>query len=131
MQKNSGFTMIELMIALVIFSLVATFAYTSYRNHIIETNRTEARSALQTAAATLEKCKSLFGVYNHGNCNYSDFATESNVYNITVARNATAFTLTARPVAGSIQAEDADCTALTLTNIGIRQAAGGAAENCW
>jgi type IV pilus assembly protein PilE len=129
MKKHSGFSLIELMIVIAIVGIVSTIAFNSYRNYVIKSNRTEGRSGLQVAAATLEKCRSLYGSYNHVNCGYADFTTESNRYDITGAIAATSYTLTATPIGG--QAADADCTALTLTNTGVKGGTGADPAECW
>lgn len=131
--KNSGFSLVELLIAVAVVGILAGIAANMYSQNIIESNRTEARSALQQAAGTLEKCKSLYGSYNNANCNYADFTTESGYYDITEDGTITdtTFTLTARPVAGSRQTGDDDCTSLTLTNTGVKNGTGNDPTECW
>jgi len=131
MKSSTGFSLIELMIVLAIIGILSTIAFGFYGDYVIASNRTEGRAALQTAAGTLEKCRSLYGSYNHANCNYADFASESNYYNISGAILATSFMVTATPVAGQPQANDADCTTLTLTNTGVRGATGADITDCW
>jgi type IV pilus assembly protein PilE len=133
MKNSSGFSLIELMIVVVILGILSSLAFGAYRNNVIAANRTEGRSALQTAAGTLEKCRSLYGSYNHANCNYADFTTDTNLYQVTDDDNilASSFTLTATPVSGEPQAHDADCTTLTLTNTGVRGGSGADASECW
>ena len=132
-KNTAGFTLIELMIVVAIIGILATVALGFYGENVIASNRTEGRSALQTAAGTLEKCKSLYGRYDAANCNYADFTSESNFY--TISGNgtitATSFTLTATPVAGSAQAGDTDCTAITLTNTGVKNGTGADPTQCW
>lgn len=131
MKKSRGFSLIELIITVALIGILSMIALGFYRDNVISANRTEGRSALQTAAGTLEKCRSRYGRYNHGNCNYADFVTESNYYGITSAIAATSFTLTATPVAGGPQASDSNCTTLTLTNTGIKGATGADTSQCW
>ncbi|MDH3221626.1 MAG: type IV pilin protein [Gammaproteobacteria bacterium] len=130
---SKGFSLIELMIVIGIIGILSSVAFGFYRDNVIAANRTEGRSALESAAGTLEKCRSLYGGYNNANCNYADFTTESNFYTIKANGTITtsSFTLTAAPVAGSPQANDADCTTLTLTNTGIRGATGANTDDCW
>ena len=128
-RQISGFTLIELTIVVAIIGFLMTIGYGYYRDNVISSNRTVARAALQQAAGTLEKCKSIYGSYNHANCNYANFVSEQNFYAISVARNATTFTLTATPQTGYAQAGDTDCTTLTLTNTGIKGSTGGGV--CW
>ena len=131
--KNSGFSLVELLITVAIVGILSAVAANMYGQNVIESNRTEARSALQTAAGVLEKCRSLYGAYDNGNCNYADFTTESGYYDITSDGTITAstFTLTARPAAGSRQVGDDDCTSLSLTNTGARNGTGNDPTECW
>ena len=133
MKNSRGFSLIELMITVVILGILSSMAFGMYRDNVISANRTEGRSALQTAAGTLEKCRSIYGSYNHANCNYADFTTETNLYQVTGDGNilASLFTLTATPVSGKPQAYDADCTTLTLTNTGVKGGSGADASECW
>lgn len=129
--QSKGFSIIELLIVVAIIGILSSVALSFFGGNVVASNRTEGRSALTTAANTLEKCKSLYGSYNHANCSYADFASESNYYNITGAIAATNFTLTATPVAGQPQAGDADCTTLTLTNTGVKAGTGADPTQCW
>jgi type IV pilus assembly protein PilE len=58
-----GFTLIELMIAVVIFALLAAIAYPNYINHIRKSRRAEAKTLLLEAQSKQER-----------------FLTENNVY---------------------------------------------------
>ena len=132
MKHPHGFTLIELMIALVIMGILAMLAIGYFGDSVIKANRTEARSALTTAAGSLEKCRSLYGAYNSASCNVAfPIVTDSNYYSISAALNSATFALTATPVAGETQSKDADCTTLMLTNTGIKNATGADSANCW
>lgn len=133
MKHSKGFSLIELLIVVVIIGILSSVALGYYRSNVIASNRTEGRSALQTAAGTLEKCRSLYGSYSNANCNYADFTSETGLYDITEDGTITAssFTLTATPVAGGRQADDGDCTSMTLTNTGIKGGAGANSAECW
>jgi len=128
MKYSKGFSLIELMIVLAIIGILSSIAFGFYGNYVIASNRSEGRAALTEAAATLEKCKSMYGSFNNANCNYADFTSDTGYYGIAVVRDGVSFTLTATP-AGP-QVNDTDCTSMTLTNTGIK---GGspATNECW
>ena len=131
MRKSAGFSLIELLIVVLIIGILSSVAFGMYRDNVIASNRTEGRAALQTAAGTLEKCRSLYGTYNNVSCNYADFTSESNLYKIAAAVTGSTFTLTATPVAGGPQASDSACTTLTLSNTGIKGGTGADPAECW
>ena len=128
MKYSKGFSLIELLIVVAIIGILGSIAMGFYADNVIAANRSEGRNALTQAAATLEKCKSLYGAFDHANCNYADFTSEAGYYGISVVRDGVSFTLTATP-AGP-QLNDADCTSMTLTNTGIKGGAP-ATNECW
>lgn len=124
--------MIELLIVMTIVAIIGVVAMGFFGDNIISANRTEARSALTQTAGSLEKCRSLYGSYNSASCNVAfPIATDTNYYSITGVVAASTFTLTATPVAGQPQANDGDCTTLTLTNTGLKGGTGADASACW
>jgi len=135
MTKNysKGFSLIELMIVVAIVGILSSIAFGFYGDNVIASNRSEGRALLSQTAASLEKCKSLYGAYDSDNCNVADdVSSESDYYEIDTTDDisATTFTLTATPVTGQPQVNDDDCTEMTLTNTGIK---GGepTTNECW
>jgi type IV pilus assembly protein PilE len=134
MKHLKGFTMIELMIVVAIIGILTSIAMGFFGDNVTASNRSEGRAVLTATAASLEKCKSMYGAYDSDNCNVADdVSSESNYYEIDTTANisATTFTLTATPVTGQPQASDSDCTSLTLTNTGIRGGSGDDSTVCW
>ena len=132
MKQNNGFTLIELMLVLAIVGVLSAVALAYYGNQVTSSNRTEGRAALLQTASSLEKCRSLYGSYNHANCNVvTAFNTESGHYAISVgAMTATTFTLNAAPQ--NAQAGDGDCATLSVTNTGIKGTSGTLpVSDCW
>ena len=131
-RRLSGFTLIELMMVIAIVGILAAVSMTYYGNYIVDANRTDARSALSSTAASLEKCKALYSAYDNAGCNVTlPFDSEAGYYAITGALAASTFTLTATPKAGTPQINDTDCTTFTLTNTGIESGTGADITECW
>lgn len=115
-----GFTLIELMIAVVIIGLLAAIAYPSYTGIVQKTRRQEAQRTLLESSQVME------GFYAM-NVNYSGAVTAnkltiftvseefSDYYNLTAVAASSTFTLTATPYGD--QANDS-CGTLTITQNG-------------
>lgn len=133
MKYSKGFSLIELMIVVAIVGILGTIAFGFYGDNVIASNRSEGRGALTQTAASLEKCKSLYGAYNHANCNVLlPFNTNAGYYTIDqTTLTGTAFTLVATPIAGQPQANDTDCTTLSLTSLGVKAGTGANPAECW
>lgn len=126
-----GFTLIEVMIAMVIVGILAAIAYPSYRQYVLRSNRAEAKAIMMEAAQFMER-------YFTTNNTYVGAALPSTVspkgasgsgikYNISfsVAPTANNYTLQAVPNGG--QASDA-CATLTLSQAGARTPT---TAGCW
>jgi type IV pilus assembly protein PilE len=132
-RRSSGFTLIELMVAVAIVGILAGIAYPSYMDHVRKGNRAAAQAFMMEAAGAQQR-------YLMNNRSYaSDLATlgyslpsdVSGKYtaSFTVTSSPPAFTLTLTPVAGSVQADDGS---LCLANTGARtRRCEGASPEAW
>ena len=154
-RKESGFTLIEIMIVIAIIAILATIAVPGYQEFVAKAKRSDAQGALTGLASALERA------YTENN-NYCDMGTtvvadcggaggDSGIpvaalfgptvpldggnayYNLTISAVANdTFTLTATRT-GSMVADK--CGDFTLTNTGVQaitnQDAGVVASDCW
>lgn len=152
MKKQIGFTLIELMIAVVILGILASFAFTNYQRYVMKSNRAEAKTELLNVAARLQRCYTLYGRYNpEDGCDVYDslegaatITSEGRgFYTVDIVEDEeeeeaeeeadadamTAYTLTATavklPQTNDIE-NPIDCTTLTLTHTGAKTPDG-----CW
>lgn len=131
-----GFTLLELMIAVVIVGILAAIAYPSYTSYITQARRSDATINLLRLAALQEKFMTQCGIYaaNFGaaqNCTAPGTLQASNTtadgfYSLEIAVNATGstYTLTARPQGVQSTNDLAKCTTFTINNVGLKTATG-------
>jgi type IV pilus assembly protein PilE len=143
MKKQIGFTLIELMIAVVILGILVSFAFMNYQRYVMKSNRAEAKTELLNVAARLQRCYTLYGRYNPDDgCDVYESLTGAakitsegrGFYEVDIAfvdedEPSSDYTLTATAIlAPQINDIDGplDCTELTLTHTGAKTPA-----ECW
>lgn len=124
-----GFTLVELMIALVVVAILVALAMPSYTEYLARAHRADARTALVAAAQWTER----FRGENNGSyagatlpVGMRTVATRGGpaVYEVTLGNlTATTYVVTVAPAAGGRMAPDA-CGAFTVDQTGRRTAAG-------
>lgn len=135
--KLTGFSLIELMIAVAIVAIIAAIAVPSYEGSVQKSRRSDAKMALIQTATLQEQWYFQFNTYTNDvtNLGSSDATLESpeGFYVITAAvPSATEFTLTATAV--GVQLKDTDCRTLTLAHTGrkaSRDSAAAVSTECW
>jgi type IV pilus assembly protein PilE len=128
---SQGFTLIELLIALACVALLASFAWPSYQNLVLKSQRAQARASLLQAANWFERAASANGSYPLANdVPASVLQVEGQRYKMTVTSNAQSYTLSATPLGA--QAADT-CGILTVNHLGVRSVQGTSqtAAHCW
>lgn len=140
-----GFTLIELIVAVAIVGVLASIAYPSYTAMVRKSNRTDATSELNNIAIRLQRCYTSYSTFNpdEGKCDVIDqlklstgIKTQGGFYVIKGSDfDKISYTLTATPLAGTVQALDTDCSSFSLKHTGERVAVNGATvdttESCW
>lgn len=139
--RTAGWTLIELLVALVIIAILATFALPAYRSHALRAHRVEAKSALLALAAAQER----FYLHHDRYAAHAELAvappqglglaemTRDGRYRLTIAV-ADAREFRAAAAATADQVADERCATFTIDAYGARTAtsvAGIAAPGCW
>ena len=135
--RSQGFSLIELMIAVVIVGILAAVAIPMYSDYVTRSRRADGQATLMQVAQELERCYTQFSKYNDNSCSAVDGdgvseTSDQGFYGISASGGnltESAFTLTATPQ--NEQADDTDCTALTLTHLGEQSATGDDPDSCW
>ncbi|SFK11483.1 type IV pilin protein [Methylophaga sulfidovorans] len=129
MYKNNGFTLIELMIVVVIIGILAAIAYPSYQEQVRQTRRANAQADLMELASYMGRFYTENFTYV-GTKNALPFAqspkTGTAYYTIAVDPTPTATSYRLVATAQGSQADDTNCTSMTITQTGATTPAG-----CW
>ena len=144
-KKAQGFTLIEMMIAVVIVAVLLTVALPSYQQQVRKTRRSLGKAELMEVMARQEEFflnhRQYAGVLTDLGYPASPYAidTEGNddsaaaadrIYLIDISTLPGSFTLYAIPQQS--QSGDHLCATLSLTSIGLRATTGsGSPSECW
>jgi type IV pilus assembly protein PilE len=121
-EKQTGVTLIELLIAVAIVGILAAIAYPSYQRYVARTHRNAAQACLSQYAQFMERYYTTRLTYV-GAVPTAGCRTESNMnrhYRFDLAdAQARTFRVTATPQ-GSQATQDAQCGVLSLDQAGTR-----------
>lgn len=149
-ETASGFTLVELMIAVVIVALLASIALPSFMDSIRKSRRSEAFAALAQVQLAQERWRSNGSSYAESLTNAANgtppglgmasATTAKGYYTLSLSgAGASGYTVTATAVAGTSQASDGNCKVLAAQvqggnlshGSGAAAAAFPDANRCW
>ncbi len=135
---SSGFTLVEVLLAVLISSLLLTLALPGYRDSVLRAGRTEGHALLLRVAAEQERYYSRHNQYSQyadpfseppGNQRQSAGGRyEAELRSCDGRSQEHCFVAVAMPL-GSQQRDD--CGELRLWSTGLRDASGGNRQECW
>ncbi len=135
-RRNSGFTLIELMIVVAIIAILAAVAYPSYRGFVMRSNRSDGKTALIRMAQNMERYFTVNNTSVGGTLGspppvatdvWGSTVSPDGFYTLSIVAGATPATqYTAQAVAQGTQVQDTQCATLTLDQAGVKTPAA-----CW
>ncbi|HZM46016.1 MAG TPA: type IV pilin protein [Burkholderiales bacterium] len=126
MQRQNGFTLIELMITVVVITILAAVAYPSYQQHIVRGARSAGQQFLLDIAQRQEQFlldqrqyATTLGTGGLSSSVPSELSTryQAPVFNVPAGATPPSYTITLTPVAGGLMASDGP---LIINNLGQR-----------
>jgi type IV pilus assembly protein PilE len=132
--NSRGFTLLELMIAVVVVSILAAVAYPSYLTRIQKSRRSDATSGLVAAAQSMERYFTEHATYvgatfGSGASDIYLSKSTNDYYGLAItSQTASGFTLKATPK--GTQTNDS-CGNFTYDQAGTKGASGGSVATCW
>lgn len=128
--RASGFTLIELVIAIAIVAILSVIAVASYNFAVVKTRRAAAEGCMMQGAQYMERYYTTKFTYV-GAALPACESDVSDFYNVGLsAAAAKSFTIQGAPISG--KQDDPKCGTLTITNTGTKGSSGsGSVEACW
>lgn len=129
LNKQKGFTLAELLIAILVLSILATIAYPSYQQYVLQTRIENARADMLYNAQQLER----FYIQNKSFLGFSNLKNDNPYFDIdlpSASHTAESFTLRAQPKSNGNSGE----TRMILLNdsniMSICDSTGATKEQC-
>jgi type IV pilus assembly protein PilE len=138
-RQQAGFTLLELVIAMAVLTLLVTMAYPSYLEHMNKVRRADALGPLMDLVNRQEQFmldhKQYAGSMTLLGYAANPYITPEGYYSVAVVTagcgTTPCYRFTATPVSGKAQAKDAKCASLSINSAGSKTATGSASDKCW
>ncbi len=124
--RQSGVTLLELMITLVVLALLSSIAIPTYDSFVQRTRRSEAREALADLAARQEQFFLDNKTYATALADLGRKATTVNGYYTISIPSASTTAYTLRATAAGAQKKDSDCSTMNMNSLSAKTPA-----DCW
>ncbi|MDR3353309.1 MAG: type IV pilin protein [Zoogloeaceae bacterium] len=130
--KQTGFTLIELMVVVSIIAVLGALAIPSYKQYLLRTRRTDCENTLMAAATLMERKHSVLNKYSSTGLTLPTKcpAEGSKAFYDVTLNPLTDSTFTFKAVPTGSQTAD-KCGTLSLTHTGAKGATTGSVSNCW
>lgn len=139
MRRQSGFSLMEVMVVVAIIGIISAVALPSYSKYVMETRRASATSCMNELAQFMERVYTGSMDYSRNNGAGTVLPQTScsidlaDFYTFSMNAGVQTYTLTAAPKGP--QLKDTSCATLTLNQSGVRTAAGSntaaIVRKCW
>ncbi|OGT01612.1 MAG: pilus assembly protein PilE [Gallionellales bacterium RBG_16_57_15] len=136
LQRQQGFTLIELMIAVVIVGILAAIAIPAYTKYVVNAKRAAAESFIMSVANKQEQYMLDARQYATtlallGMSAPADVAANYNVAIVNVSATPPTYTINATPIGGQL-ANDTECGTVSIDQAGTKGITGtGTVTGCW
>jgi len=133
-KPQSGFTLIEMMIAVIVIGILAAIAVPAYQDYVRKARRADALDSLMYIQNLQEKWRANNSTYSDSlsDIGFTGTTSVDGYYGLALSgASATGFTATA--TAQGAQSSDTDCASITITVSADnpRGVKGGTSANCW
>lgn len=136
--KNAaGFTLLELLIVVAVFSIIMSMGAAGYRQYITKANRVDATALLLRVTAAQERHYLEQNTYTSDLAvlGFPDASSERGYYTLTVTPAlgglVVGYTAMAKAVAGQSQSGDTKCQEFQVNESGLRSSAPDGPDICW
>jgi type IV pilus assembly protein PilE len=127
-----GFSMVELMIVIAIVGILASVAVPMYREHVIDSRRSEARAAIEEIRNRQYEFFQNYKRYGTLSEINQPNTTPGGYYQLAVATSALRFSATATAI--NNQADDTECAVFSVTSVDTfvsYDLSSSQTFNCW